>query len=122
MENKKTDELAQLSSLIQAFCQEREWDQFHTPKDVAIGMVTESAELLELFRFKSDEECREVLATPSSREKVSDELADVFYWVLRFAQMNDFNLNEALHSKMKKNELKYPVESARGNNRKYTDY
>ncbi len=122
MENKKTGELAQLSSLIEAFCTARDWDQFHSPKDIAIGMVTESAELLDLFRFKSAEESQEMLANQATREKVSDELADVFYWVLRFAQTNGFELSESLIAKMKKNEVKYPVEKARGNNRKYTDY
>lgn len=115
-------ELAELSTLIKKFCDAREWDPFHSPKEISIAMTIEASELLDLFRFKSDEQIREQLANPVSREKVSDELADVFYWLLRFAQREGFDLSEALRAKMKKNEAKYPVEKARGNNKKYNEY
>jgi NTP pyrophosphatase (non-canonical NTP hydrolase) len=115
-------DLNELSQLVKSFCDDRDWDQFHSPKDVAIGLVTESAELLDLFRFKSEVEVTALLTDPPSREKVSDELADVFYWVLRFSQMQGFDLGDCLRGKMKKNSAKYPVEKSRGNNMKYTEF
>jgi NTP pyrophosphatase (non-canonical NTP hydrolase) len=115
------NEMVELSTLIKNFCDARDWDQFHSPKEISIAMTIEASELLDLFRFKSDEQIRELLATPASREKVSDELADVFYWLLRFAQCEGFDLGEALRAKMKKNEAKYPVEKARGSNKKYNE-
>lgn len=115
-------DLNELSKLIQDFCTERDWDQFHTAKDIAIGMTVESAELLDLFRFKSGDEVIEQLAHPATREKIEDELADVFYWVLRFADKNQIDLGQAVHAKMKKNAAKYPIEKSRGNSRKYTEF
>nr|WP_295899673.1 nucleotide pyrophosphohydrolase [uncultured Bdellovibrio sp.] len=110
-----------LTALIKSFCEARDWDQFHPPKDLAIGMSTEANELLELFRFKSDAEVQEKMKTPEFRQKVSEELADVFFFVLRFAQMNSIDLSEALQNKMQKNAEKYPVEKAKGSNRKYNE-
>jgi NTP pyrophosphatase (non-canonical NTP hydrolase) len=119
---KNASELAGLSAMIKTFCDERDWDQFHSPKEISIAMTIEAAELLDLFRFKSDEQIRGVLTAPDSREKVQDELADVFYWLLRFAEREQIDLAEALRAKMKKNAAKYPVEKAKGNNQKYTEY
>jgi NTP pyrophosphatase (non-canonical NTP hydrolase) len=119
---RRMSEMAELSALIKKFCDDRDWDQFHSPKEIAIALSIESSELLDLFRFKSDSQVREVLADSRTREQVSDELADVFYWVLRFAQREGIDLGSALRSKMAKNEAKYPVAKARGNNQKYTEY
>ena len=118
----RMSELADLSQMIKNFCDERDWDQFHSPKEIAIAMTIEASELLDLFRFKTDEQVRDVLRAPSSREMVSDELADVFYWLLRFADREGIDLASALRAKMTKNAAKYPVEKARGNNQKYTEY
>ncbi len=118
----QSGDLNQLSKLIQDFCTERDWDQFHAAKDIAIGMVTESAELLDLFRFKTPEQVETVLRDSATLEKVSDELADVFYWVLRFADKNQIDLAHALEAKMLKNAEKYPVEKTRGKNLKYDEY
>lgn len=108
--------------IIQEFCEEREWDQFHGIKDLAIGAATESSELLEIFRFKSEEQIKVMLQDVNTREDISDELADVFFFVLRIAQKFDFDLTTALDHKMKKNRQKYPVEKAKGQNTKYNKY
>ena len=118
----QSGDLNKLSELIQDFCTERDWDQFHTAKDIAIGMVTESAELLDLFRFRTPEQVESAVRDPVTREKVSDELADVFYWVIRFAERNDIDLAQALEAKMIKNRKNYPVEKSRGKNLKYDQY
>lgn len=117
----KPVDLSFLSETVRAFCEARDWDQFHPPKDLAIGLSTESNELLDLFRFKSDADISGKMQTPEFKEKVSDELADVFFFVLRFAQMNQINLEQALERKITKNALKYPVEKSKGSNKKYNE-
>ncbi len=112
----------ELEKMIAEFCKERDWDQFHNPKDLAIGLSTESNELLDLFRFKSDEQMQEMMQDAKSRERISEEMSDVFFFLLRFAQMNQFDLAQGLMEKMKKNGKKYPVEKAKGKNLKYTEF
>lgn len=114
-------DLKSLTTAVQSFCEARDWDQFHPPKDLAIGMSTEANELLDLFRFKSATEIAQRLQTSEFKTRVSEELADVFFFVLRFAQMNNIDLAEALQAKLKKNGEKYPVETSKGSNRKYNE-
>lgn len=111
-----------LKARVRAFCEERDWDRFHDPKELAIGMVTESAELLEIFRFKSADQCREALADPERGRHIRDELSDVLYFVLRFAQMNGIDLSESLEAKIGDNGRKYPADRTRGRNDKYNEY
>ena len=110
-----------LKDQVKRFCEERDWDQFHSPKDLAIGVVTEAAELLEPFRFKSEQDTRSLLENPKTREHVSEELADVLYFLLRLCQMYGIDLSDAFERKMKRNAEKYPVEKSRGVNKKYTE-
>ena len=114
--------IAEAKEIVRRFCEERDWDQYHNPKDLAVGMVTEGSELLEIFRFKTPEECRALLSDPKRLEEIRDELSDVFYFVLRFAQMNDIDLFSALEDKIAKNDAKYPADKVRGCNRKYDEY
>ena len=114
--------IAEAKEIVRRFCEERDWNQYHNPKDLAVGMVTEGSELLEIFRFKTPEECRELLSDPKRLEEIRDELSDVFYFVLRFAQMNDIDLFSALEDKIAKNDAKYPADKVRGCNRKYDEY
>lgn len=116
--DKKT--LENLLETIKQFNQDRDWDQFHNPKDLAIGMVTESAELLDLFRFVSADKLEALMV--DKQEAIEEEVMDVLYFVLRFAQMNHINIYDAFERKMAKNEKKYPVESVRGKHHKYTEY
>lgn len=118
------DETATLSDLklhVKRFCDERDWDQFHGPKDLAIGVATEAAELLEVFRFKSPEECEQIMHTTESRERVADEIADTLYFLLRMCQRYDLDISSELARKMKKNEERYPVSGSKGSNRKYDE-
>ena len=75
--------LAALQDVVRAFCEARDWDQFHGPRDLAIGIVTEAAELLDRFRFKTDAECAALLGDPAGREGVEHELADTLFFILR---------------------------------------
>lgn len=107
---------------IRDFCEERDWDQFHNPKDLAIGISTEAGELLDLFRFRSEKDVETILSTPEKRKKVEEELADITFFVFRFAQMNDLDIENILDSKLRKNAEKYPVERVKGKNLKYNEY
>lgn len=111
-----------LKDQVRVFCEARDWDQFHTPKDLAIGLITEASELLEHFRFQSPEEIEAALKNPDSREKIADELADSLFFVLRFAQRNGIDLSTSLAKKMQKSGERYPIEKARGSNRKYDQF
>lgn len=115
-----TDSIEALTAKVREFCEERDWDQFHSPKDLAIGISTEAGELLDLFRFKDRAQCAELLSGPG-REHVEEELADVLFFVLRFAQMNGISPGQALEEKIRKNGEKYPAETSRGSNRKYNE-
>jgi len=116
----KQGSLQNLADIVKVFCEARDWDQFHGPKDLAIGVITEAAELLEHFRFQSNEGALALLDDPRIKEEIEDELADVFFFLLRFAQRYNVDLERALHRKVGKSEQKYPVEKSRGNNTKYS--
>lgn len=115
-------ELQMLIKKVQDFCEERDWNQYHNPKDLAIGLSTESNELLDLFRFKSEEQMKNMLENPEKRNEISEELADIFFFLLRFSQMYDFDMKKVLEDKIEKNKKKYPVEQVKGKNLKYTEY
>lgn len=112
--------IGELVERVKDFCEARDWDQFHSPKDLAIGVITEASELLEHFRFQSDEQTLALLHDPKIKEEIEDELADVLFFLLRFSQRFDVDLSEALLRKIEKSEQKYPVEKSKGNNTKYT--
>ncbi len=119
MDNESTIE--ELKKIVRDFCEARDWDQFHNPKDLAIGISTEANELLQIFRFKSEADMEKLMKS-EKRKEVEEELSDVFYFVLRFAQMNDIDLSESIKSKIEKNNEKYPVEKVKGCNKKYNEY
>lgn len=108
--------IAELKAEIQAFCEARDWDQFHGAKDLAIAIATEASELLELFRFATPDDVEEQL--DQGRAEIQDELADILIFVLRFGQRFDFDLAQAVRAKVAANERRYPVDVARGSNRK----
>ena len=98
------------------FRDERDWRQFHTPKDLAISMSLEAAELLELFQWSGTD-----LDCPHKREKLREELADVLSYCILMADVCGLDLDEIMNEKVRKNEAKYPVEKARGSAAKYTE-
>jgi len=113
--------LDNVKTQVRTFCEARDWDQFHTPKDLAIGLATEASALLEIFRFLTDEQSAAKLDDPKSRQAIEHEFADVLFFLLRFAQRFDIDLSEALATKMALNAKRYPVEKSRGKNLKDTD-
>lgn len=101
---------------VLAFRQKRNWEQFHNPKDLAISISIESSELLENFQWKSSEEALDL-----KKDDIADELADVLIYSIYMAETLNLSLEELIQNKLKKNELKYPVEKAYGKKDKYTD-
>jgi len=108
-----------LQKRIIHFRDNRDWKQFHNPKDMAISLSLEASELLEHFQWKSSEEIKAHLK--KNKKDVEEELADVLYWVLLIAHDLDIDLINASSNKMKKNEEKYPIDKAKGKHTKYTE-
>jgi NTP pyrophosphatase (non-canonical NTP hydrolase) len=100
-----------------AFRDARDWKQFHTPKDCAVGLVLEATEVLEQFQYMNTEEVAKHIQT--HKEDIADELADVMYWVLIMAHDLKIDMIDAVDKKITKTEKKYPIEKAKGNHIKY---
>ncbi len=113
--------ITELKQKIKLFCEERDWDQYHNAKELAIGVITEAAELLDPFRFKSPQEVDAMFKDSQKREQISEEMAAVFYFLIRLAQKYDIDLSSELVRKLEKNHKKYPVNKAKGSNKKYTE-
>lgn len=104
-------------SKIISFRNERDWKQFHNPKDVALSLVLEAAEVLEHFQWKNEEEMKKHVK--SNKVEIGEELADVLYWVLLMSHDLEIDVFSALEKKIQKNEEKYPIEKAKGKHTKY---
>jgi len=104
---------------IRAFCQERDWDQFHNPKDMALSLVLEAAEVLEHFQWKNEAEMQDYVA--SHKAEIAEELVDTYYWVLRMCDRFGIDLSAAFDAKLQKNALKYPVQKSKGKHTKYSN-
>ncbi len=114
--------ISELREKVRSFIQARDWDQFHSPKDLAIGLITEASELLEHFRFRNEAEVDRLLSDDEFRRSLQYELADSFYFVLALSNKLGFDLTQTLTDKMAVSEQRYPVELAHGKNHKYTEY
>ena len=114
--------LHEFKEKIKNFCDARDWDQFHNAKELAIALSLEASELLEPFRFKSEKEIEELFKDSKKREEIEDEMADVLYFLVRLAQKYDVDLSEAFDRKMEKSAKKYPIDKAKGSNKKYNEF
>ena len=112
-------DLQQVIDRIRKFRDERDWMQFHHPKDMAAGIAIEAAELMELFLWKSEQEQAEIVET--KREQIAEELADIGMFLIELADNLDIDLLDAIEAKIEKNAEKYPVEKAKGRSDKYTE-
>ena len=117
---KSEDNLESLRNKINQFVAERDWAQFHTPKNLAMAMIVEAAELVEQFQWDTPQASQQLSA--EKREAVAHELADTFVYLLRIAEVLEIDLIDATNKKIELNALKYPVDKARGSNAKYTEY
>ena len=112
------DSLTNLRTKINAFVNERDWAQFHTPKNLVMAMIVEAAELVEQFQWDTLQQSQQL--SPEKREAVANELADTFVYLLRIAEVLEIDLIDAANKKIALNAIKYPLEKAKGSNAKYT--
>ena len=114
------DSLAALNARLLRFAQERDWEQFHSPKNLAMALSVEVAEIAEHFQWLTEEQSRDL--DPAKRAEVEQELADALIYLVRLADQLQIDLLEATERKLALNEAKYPAEKVRGSARKYSDY
>jgi len=110
-------DIKKLTEKIIKFRDKRDWKKFHNPKDLALSLTLEAAEVLEHFQWKSPEEIVEYIRT--NKDEVGEELADVLYWILLMSHDLELDILEALERKIQKNQEKYPLEKAKGKHTKY---
>lgn len=113
-------DLRQLSAKVVDFRERRDWAQFHHPKELASALTIETVEIMELFRFKSAEEVRELVREPEMARALGEELADTLFLLLLLAHESGIELERAFESKLALLEQRYPVDKARGRNEKWT--
>ncbi len=105
---------------IRLFAQEREWEKFHTPKNLSMAMTVEAGELMELFQWLNEADAKNIMGTDKAKN-VKRELADVAVYLLRLCDVLDIDLTQAISEKMQENALKYPVDKSKGHARKYDE-
>lgn len=115
----KKSEIKKLQEKVIKFRDQRDWKQFHNPKDLSLSLTLEAVELLELFQWKTTEEMEKYVK--EHKDKISEEVADVLYWVLLISHDFNIDLFKAFNKKMKQNEAKYPVAKSKGSHKKYTE-
>ncbi|MEI6106454.1 MAG: nucleotide pyrophosphohydrolase [Opitutae bacterium] len=113
--------VAELRKRVLAFVHERDWEQFHSPKNLSMALAAESGELMEHFLWSESQASLAVVRDPKKRRAIEDEIADVVIYSLEFANICGIDLAAAIETKMAANAKKYPVEKARGRADKYTD-
>ena len=116
-----TTTVAELKIRVLAFVRERDWEQFHSPKNLSMALAAEAGELMEHFLWTTPEQSVAVVQDPAKRRKIEDELADVVIYALEFANIAGMDVAGAIERKMADNARKYPVEKSRGRSDKYTE-
>jgi dCTP diphosphatase len=114
------DQLQDLKERIRRFAEERDWDQYHSPKNLAMALIVEAAEFVEHFQWLTEEQSQSLSA--DKRVEVETELADILIYVIRIADRLDIDLYNAALEKLQQNAGKYPADKVRGLSKKYTDY
>jgi NTP pyrophosphatase (non-canonical NTP hydrolase) len=114
------NELEALQGRIREFVRERDWEQFHSPKNLAMALIVEAGELVEQLQWLTEDESCNLPA--EKLQAVEEELADIFVYQLRITDRLDVDLLTAAHDKMRSNESKYPANTVRGSSKKYTEY
>ena len=117
MTKEKLD-LKTIQEKLRKFSQDRDWDQFHSPKNLAMAMSVEVAELLEIFQWSNDGGM-EKIEDKETRKQIEEEIADIFNYLVKFVDLMDLDLEELSLEKIKKNDMKYPVDKFKGKSDKY---
>lgn len=118
----KSIDTAKLVGIINKFSTDRDWDQFHSIKNLSMALNVEASELAEIFQWMSEEGSNKIVENPVELQKVKEELADILVYMLRISSKLNIDLEEAVVNKMIVNEKKYPVDLVRSNSKKYNEY
>jgi NTP pyrophosphatase (non-canonical NTP hydrolase) len=113
--------VAELKNRVLAFARERDWEQFHAPKNLSMALAAEAGELMEHFLWATPEESRAVARDPARSARIAEELSDVVIYALEFANATGIDLASSIEAKIAANAAKYPVDKARGRSAKYTE-
>jgi len=118
----KVVNLDKLNKDIDKFVRERDWDQFHSVKNLCMALSVETSELLEIFQWMSEKESNLIVENQRAMDKVQDEISDIFIYLMRILSKTNIDLESAVRLKMKKNEEKYPIQLSKGNSKKYDEF
>ena len=114
-------QISNLKDRILEFAKERDWEQFHSPKNLSMAIATEASELMEHFLWQNSQDSRKDIFDEKFRELIKDEIADILIFSLEFANVAKIDLASAIDNKIRKNALKYPVDKAKGTSLKYNN-
>ena len=106
-------DLKKINQKIKNFVKERDWDQFHSPKNLSMALSVEASELVEIFQWLKESDLKKV-----DKEKVADEIADILFYLLRISQKMNINIEKRFYAKLKKNVIKYPVSMSRSSQKR----
>ena len=113
--------LAEIRGAVAEFCRERDWEQFHAPKNLSMAIAAEAGELMEHFLWVTPEASRRMLEDPTRKARVAEELADVLMFAFQFANQAEIDLATAIRAKLARNAERYPADKARGRSEKYNE-
>lgn len=118
----ETLDIEKVKAYLRAFAKERDWEQFHTPKNLVMALAGEAGELTEIFQWLTPEESTRIMEDTEKGEAVRQELADVLQYIIRLSDVLGIDIEQALWKKLKANAGKYPITKSRGNAKKYTEF
>jgi len=121
MQNDSSTSVEDLKQRILAFAKERDWEQFHSPKNLSMAIAAEAAELMEHFLWTDSVHSIDKCQDPQKRQKIAEELADILIFSMEFANVAGMDIQSIISEKMEANARKYPVEKAKGRSEKYTE-
>lgn len=117
----KSINIEKINSIVSKFIEDRDWDQFHSIKNLTMALSVETSELVEIFQWLKESDSNNVAQDPKMKEKVQEEIADIFIYLMRIAIKSEIDIEEVVLEKIQKNSLKYPVEKSKGSSKKYTE-
>jgi len=119
---KEVLEIGKVQEMLAEFAKAREWEQFHTPKNISMALSVEASELVEIFQWLTAEQSSRINEDEKRFEDVKDEIADIMLYLIRMTDLLGIDVQDALMQKMAKNKKKYPVDKSKGHAKKYTDF
>ena len=114
--------IKEMQEFSKKFVKERDWEQYQTPKNVAMGVTIEASELMEIFQCLTDQQSYDLKNDPEKKGEIADEIGDILHYLIRLSTLLDIDLKDAFWNKIRKTEAKYPVDLVKGKKEKYTAY